>query len=148
MWSEVSNLKFSRKEIGKVHIEIWFVRGEHKWTDGPGRVRGRARFPRNGGDIFLDDEENWSLDSYNSDNNGEANLLIVATHEFGHALGLDHSDKSTALMTSKGTNRLIGEVKLDIDDIRGIQALYGAPGLPRPYFDYMEEVEIETGNRM
>ena len=146
MWSDVSNLKFTRKEIGKVHIEMRFVRGDHRRSDGLGGVGGWARSPRVGGDIFFDDEENWSLDSYNSDNNGEANLLIVATHEFGHALGLDHSEKTTALMTSKGTNRLTGEVKLDIDDIEGIQALYGAPGLPRPQVEDVEEVDIETGN--
>ena len=109
-------------------------------------MRGSAWFPNSGGDIFLDDEENWSLDSYNRDTYGEANLLIVATHELGHALGLDHSEKTTALMTSKGTNRLTGEVKLDIDDIKGIQALYGAPGLPRPQVEDVEEVDIETGN--
>ena len=40
-----------------------------------------------------------------------------------------------------------GEVKLDFDDVQGIQALYGAPGLPRPQVEDMEDVDIETGNR-
>ena len=40
------------------------------------------------------------------------------------------------------------EKKLDIDDIRAIQALYGAPGLPRPQIEDMEEVDIETANIM
>ena len=66
MWSEVSNLKFARREFGKVHIEMMFVRGEHKESDGLGGLLGSAWSPRYGGDIFFDDEENWSLDSYNS----------------------------------------------------------------------------------
>ena len=145
MWSEISNLKFTRKEIGKVHIEMMFVRGEHKRSDGRGGVAGVAWYPRYGGDIFFDDEENWSLDSNNS--HGETNLLKVAAHELGHALGLDHSNKTTALMEPGGTVYLVG-TKLDIDDVQAIQALYGAPGLPRPQVEDMEDVDIETGNEM
>ena len=145
MWSEVSNLKFTRKEFGKVHIEMMFVRGEQKGSDGRGGLLGYARYPRYGGDIFFDDEENWSLDSNNS--RGETNLLEVAAHELGHALGLGHSNKTTALMEPGGTLYLVG-VKLDIDDVQAIQALYGAPGLPRPQVEDMEDVDIETGNEM
>ena len=143
MWSEVSNLKFTRKEFGKVHIEMMFVRGEHKGSDGRGGLLGSAWYPRYGGDIFFDDEENWSLDSNNS--RGETNLLKVAAHELGHALGLDHSNKTTALMDPGGTLNPVG-TKLDIDDVQAIQALYGAPGQSRPHHDDMEEVDIETGN--
>ena len=99
-------------------------------------------FPRDGGVIYFDDEENWSLDSYRSFYSfffgGDANLLFVATHELGHALGLDHSEKTKALMAPNIF--MTGEVKLDIDDIQGIQALYGAPGLTRPYVENMSEV--------
>ena len=145
IWSEVSNLKFTRKEFGKVHIEMRFVRGDHKHSDGLGGLAGLANYPRAGGDIFFDDEENWSLDSYNSFFNAKTNLLIVATHELGHALGLDHSNKATALMAPGGNLWRLGEVKLDIDDVQAIQALYGAPGLPRPQ-DGRIEVDIEIGN--
>ena len=52
------------------------------------------------------------------------NLFQVAAHEFGHSLGLEHSDVKTALMTPyfQGYEP---NFKLDIDDIRGINALYG-----------------------
>ena len=139
-------MKFTRKEFGKVHIEMMFVSGEHKHSDGPGGEGAAASLPLSGGDIFFDDEEKWSLDSFNSldrINSKEANLLIVSTHQLGHALGLRHSRKSTALM-APGANP-IGEVKLDIDDIQAIQAFYGAPGLPRIYD--IEDFNIETGNR-
>ena len=74
-------------------------------------------------------------------------MLLVAIHELGHALGLKHSEKNTSLM-APGDKSLyqFGEVKLDIADIQGIQALYGAPGLPRPQVENMTEVDIETGN--
>ena len=121
-----------------------FVRGENKHSDGEGGFLGRV--PRAGGDIFFDDEENWSLDFFIS-NFGETNLLAVTLHEIGHAIGLIHSEKSTALM-GKALNRPKGEVRLDVDDVQAIQALYGAPGLPRPQDDEMREVDIETGNLM
>ena len=125
-----------------------FVGGESEDSDGLGGLRGRAYFPRSGGEIVFDDKENWSLDSYNSYNSivsGQTNLLLVATHELGHALGLRHSEKSTALMTPGDKSLfLLGEVRLDVDDVQAIQALYGAPGLPRLQHDDMEEVDIET----
>ena len=71
---------------------------------------------------------------------GDTNLLVVAIHELGHALGLGHSGKTTAIMFKYK----VGEVRLDIDDIQAIQALYGAPGLPRPQHDGMEEMDIDT----
>ena len=124
-----------------------FVRGEHTHSDGLGGVVGLARYPRGGGDIFFDDEEHWSLDSYNRDIFSSTNLLIVATHEVGHALGLAHSEKPTALMAPGGNLRRMREVNLDFDDVEAIQALYGVPGLPRPQVENMTEVDIETGNK-
>lgn len=124
-----------------------FVRRKHEYSDGPGRVRGAAYSPDCGGDIFFDDEENWCLESYNYRYLRKANLMVVATHELGHALGLNHSDKVTALMTSKGTNNLVGDVKLYNDDVQAIQALYGASNLARPQIEDIEEIDVETGNR-
>jgi hypothetical protein len=50
-------------------------------------------------------------------------LYTVALHEFGHALGLDHSSSRFAVMYSSYTGVFTG---LDKDDISGIQAIYGA----------------------
>ena len=52
------------------------------------------------------------------------NLMAVAVHEFGHSLGLDHSDVKTAVMYQY-FNSEKPNMKLDIDDIRGIQSIYG-----------------------
>ncbi|XP_075383870.1 matrix metalloproteinase-9 [Tenrec ecaudatus] len=53
-------------------------------------------------------------------------LFLVAAHEFGHALGLDHSSVPEALMYPM--YRFTEEPPLHKDDIQGIQHLYG----PRP----------------
>ena len=146
----MSNLKFSRKDIGKVHIDMRFVRGKYNISDGLGGRRGAAYYPLHGGDIFFDDAEEWSLVAYDSNKSifsRETNLMKVAIHELGHALGLEHSKKNTSLMEPGGTLKQIGELRLDVDDVQAIQALYGAPGLPRPQNEDMEEVDIEAGNR-
>ena len=52
------------------------------------------------------------------------NLLQTAAHEFGHSLGLSHSDKRSALM-APFYRGFTTKVKLASDDIEAIQELYG-----------------------
>ena len=148
IWSDVTNLKFTPKKFGKVHIEIRFVRAENIHSDGKRGILASARYPSSGGDIFFDDEEEiWTEEWRNT--KFLPIFVRCAIHEIGHALGIRHSQKPAAVMTPRSPS-LYREVekKLDIDDIRAIQALYGAPGLPRPQIEDMEEVDIETANIM
>ncbi|ENN73021.1 hypothetical protein YQE_10356, partial [Dendroctonus ponderosae] len=121
VWSGYTDLSFTPKS-GQVHIEIRFETGEHgdgDPFDGPGGTLAHAYFPVFGGDAHFDASESWSINSYRG-----TNLFQVAAHEFGHSLGLSHSDVRSALMAPfyRGYDPAFS---LDQDDVSGIQALYG-----------------------
>ena len=53
------------------------------------------------------------------------NLYAVAAHEFGHTLGLAHSDEKKALMHFLHKGYTGNVIKLHQDDIEGLQKMYG-----------------------
>ena len=122
LWENATNLRFTRKKSGSVHIEIRFERREHgdgDPFDGAGGTLAHAFFPIYGGDAHFDDDEYWTIDDFRG-----TNLLQTAAHEFGHSLGLSHSDVRAALMAPfyRGYEP---NLELHSDDIKGIQAIYG-----------------------
>ncbi|XP_014835540.1 PREDICTED: matrix metalloproteinase-9-like [Poecilia mexicana] len=77
-----------------------------------------------------------TTDSYDRDqkfgfcpNRGKS-LFLLAAHEFGHGLGLNHSNVRNALMFP--LYRYVEDFSLDQDDIDGIQFLYGNKTGPGP----------------
>jgi len=122
VWEKATDLKFQKKNSGKVHIEIRFERrahGDDDPFDGEGGTLAHAFFPVFGGDAHFDDDEDWTVNTPRG-----TSLLMTASHELGHSLGLSHSNVRRSLMAPfyRGYEK---DVSLDIDDIRGIQALYG-----------------------
>ncbi len=74
-------------------------------------------------DILLDIDFNWSL----SGEAGKMDLQNIATHEFGHALGLGHPDNTCTEETMYAYSDY-GEDKkriLEPADIEGLQKMYG-----------------------
>ncbi|KAG5836799.1 hypothetical protein ANANG_G00232440 [Anguilla anguilla] len=122
VWSEVTPLHFKKLHEGIADIMISFGAKEHgdfNPFDGQNGLLAHAYPPGIGigGDTHFDEDENWSKDSH------EYNLFLVASHEFGHALGLSHSTDPGALMYpvySYAPGRPLSQ-----DDINGIQELYG-----------------------
>ena len=61
MWEDATDLTFSLKSSGSVHIEIRFERYEHgdgDAFDGPGGTLAHAYFPQAGTSDILDSPEN------------------------------------------------------------------------------------------
>jgi Matrixin/Bacterial TSP3 repeat len=139
LWSSETSLTFTETSSRQdADIVIGWAEGEHgdgDAFDGPGDVLAHASYPNPYEDrqVFLhfDDAERWV-----NSNSQNVDLLTVAAHEIGHALGLGHSDDRNALMypSYSEPHRFLGQ-----DDVAGIQSLYGlaseapsAPQLPQP----------------
>jgi hypothetical protein len=100
--------------------------GRHTF-DGPSNVLAHAYYPQGtglSGDTHFDQAESW-----NTDPDLGIDLIEVATHEIGHAIGLAHQASSTtAVMNPIYGSRFDGPGTgfLLADDIAGAQANYGA----------------------
>nr|UZH45424.1 matrix metalloproteinase-30 [Scatophagus argus] len=108
LYSDVIPLDFKQIDSGTADIMIMFKgrdHGDFAPFDGQGGVLAHAYSPGEG--------------------RGGTNLFLVAAHEFGHALGLGHSQVPTALMYPTYQYVNTGGFKLPDDDRQGIQAIYG-----------------------
>ncbi|CAK9297285.1 unnamed protein product [Gordionus sp. m RMFG-2023] len=126
LWAKYSNLTFKQMidETKHIHIDIRWEKGDHgdgTPMGGPALVVAHAFYPDEGGEVHFNDAEVWT-DKFLVP--GSINIMQVATHEIGHALGLLHSQKRESIMTPfyREWDR---EVELDEDDITAIQYMYG-----------------------
>ncbi|OKH56189.1 matrixin family metalloprotease [Scytonema sp. HK-05] len=129
LWIAVVPLTFT-EVTGSADILISFVTGDHgdgDPFDGMGNVLAHAYYPPpNGGDIagdaHFDDAETWTVNVPVPA--GGWDLITIAAHEFGHSLGLDHTNIANALMFPTfppgSLHRFLAQ-----DDIDGIQSIYG-----------------------
>jgi len=75
------------------------------------------------GDIVFNTSDSFHIGS-------TYDLFTVAAHEMGHALGMDHSSHSAAVMYATYTAT---KPTLNSDDIAGIQSIYGVGRTPDVY---------------
>ncbi|XP_071808779.1 matrix metalloproteinase-19-like [Asterias amurensis] len=128
VWSDVTPLTFTRVfGTTAADIIITFNSGNHNDGnpfDGASGVLAHAYFPENG-DAHFDEAETWTINTFQG-----INLFQVAAHEFGHSLGLGHSNIEAALM-APFYRGYVPDFELHSDDVAGIQAHYGVnSGIP------------------
>jgi hypothetical protein len=128
IWADYADLNFTEVTNNADIVILWATgnHGDGFPFDGQNGVLAHAFFPPpNGGaiagDVHFDDDEIWSM-NMQAIGAQPIDLVTVAAHEIGHALGLGHSNVFCALMNPfyTGSHRYLSQ-----DDVDGIQTIYG-----------------------
>lgn len=128
LWADYGNLNFTEVTTNADIVVSWGIgnHGDGFPFDGINGVLAHAFFPPPdggtlSGDVHFDDDETWTL-APQIFGVQPIDLVTVAAHEIGHALGLGHSNVACALMNPfyTGSHRYLSQ-----DDIDGIRSIYG-----------------------
>jgi hypothetical protein len=135
VWAEVADITFARTMVaGKTDsLDITF-----KNLDGKGGTLAQGYFPddvnpaRIAGDIQFDSSERWEVG--NNLGSQAFDLLMVAVHEIGHALGLDHATAAGSVMAPSvsANQRFTGLNSADVDAILDLYAPAISDSVPTP----------------
>ena len=139
MWSGVAAVDFERKDEGDVDIRVGWETGDHgdgQPFDGKvsvgDNVIAHGFYPFKGGDLHFDDDDVFGPKPVKQSNETEGveDLFEVATHEMGHVLGLEHSEKPEAFMWPYVHQDWTTKHSLSEDDVTAVVELYGTRGNP------------------
>ena len=136
VWSAVSPLRFTEAVdsgpapsdsgyTASTHPQLRF--GHHYIDGGEGaNTLAHAYFPSTtglGGDLHFDNGNTWTTRPSSTG----IDIIEVATHEIGHAIGINHEETNDAIMNPYYGGRYSGPgtAYLLPDDISGVQAQYG-----------------------
>jgi len=122
IWEAKSPLTFTQVNAESADIDISWATGDHGDGypfDGTGGVLAHTFYPSDGR-MHFDDAEQWTT-AVRSTTGQPIDLVTVAAHELGHAIGLGHSEDPAALMYPYYTtsHRYLGS-----DDVNGVASLY------------------------
>jgi hypothetical protein len=151
VWASVADISFSQTNRSRQRNSIDLTFGR---IDGDGGTLAEAYFPadvnrsRRAGDVLFDQDETWEIG--NARRFRATDLMLVAVHEIGHALGLEHLDESASVMVdSVSPNEQFHG--LSDSDIEAILKLYAAappaPGI-RGDFNLDELVDLVDVDRL
>lgn len=121
----------TRKQKADYSDKVFAIAFEENWQEDPGVLALTYTWSDPAGEIvhfdMIVNAENfdWALNGAE----GKHDLQNALTHEFGHALGLDHSDTPEASMAPTASAGEIAKRDLDGDDYDGYLYLYPGNGL-------------------